>query len=146
MKLETKSLVIRNIKPRSHVKVYLQWPKAAVLFEWNMDMWTICTDPVSMILGLIFFQWKNVLYTRFLSPKGLWIKILIVTGSDCNKNSKQFQQSQNISRSTFKMFKVTTLKKAIKKKKITIKNRKDLQCPWTDMSWTMLVTLRLLVN
>ena len=111
MKLETKSLVIRNIKPRSHVKVYLQWPKAAVLFEWNMDMWTICIDAVSMIPESIFFLWKVALYTGFLPPKGLRIMILTVADSNCNNHSKQFQQSQNISWWTFKMFKVPALKK-----------------------------------
>ena len=96
--------------PRSHVKVSLQWSKPAVLFEWNVDVFTICIDLVAMIPKSTFVKWKVALYTGLLSPKGLQIKILIV-GLNCNNHSLQFQQSQNISRSPFKMFKVPTLNK-----------------------------------
>ena len=45
------------------------------------------------------------------------------------------------------MFKAPTLnkKKKKKKKKIALKNGKNFKCPWTDLSWTMLVTWRLLL-
>ena len=46
---------------------------------------------------------------------------LILAGSNCNNNSSQFQQSRNISQSTFKMFKVPTLNKNKKEKDITKK-------------------------
>ena len=60
-----------------------------------------------------------------------------------NTHSQQFQQSHNISRITFTMFKVPTLSK--NKKKTILKNGKDVQCPWTDLSW-MLVTWRLFIS
>ena len=64
---------------------------------------------------------KSTHYTGLLSPKGLRIKILIVAGPNCNNHSKQFQQSHNISRSTFKMFKAPTLNK---NKKVEDKTKK----------------------
>ena len=65
-------------------------------------MWTICIDLVAMI--------PKSTFAGLLSPKGLQIKILIV-GSNCNNHSLQFQQSQNISRTPFKMCKVPTMNK-----------------------------------
>ena len=60
----------------------------------------------------------------FLSPKGLRIKILIAAGSNRNSHSKQFQQNQNVSRSTFKVFKVPTLSKNKKEEDKTKKWKK----------------------
>ena len=44
-----------------------------------------------------------------LPSKGVRIKILIVADSNWNNHSKQFWQIQNVSRSTFEMFKLPTL-------------------------------------
>ena len=85
--------------------------------------WALCIDPVSMTPESIFFWWKVALYTGLLSLKELRIIILIVAGSNCSNHSKQFQQSHNISRSTFKMFKFPTLNKN-KKEKNNNKERK----------------------
>ena len=71
-------------------------------------IWT-CGPSVLMLFQ--WFQSQVALYTGFLSPKGLQIMILTVADSNCNNHSKQFQQSQNISWRTFKMFKVPALKK-----------------------------------
>ena len=43
------------------------------------------------------------------------------------------------------MFKVPTLNKKKKEKDNTKKNGKDFKCPWTDLTWAMLVTWRLLL-
>ena len=67
--------------------------------------WSCCNDS-----KVNFRLMKSCTLHRVLSPKGLQIKILIV-GLNCNNHSLQFQQSQNISRSPFKMFKVPTLNK-----------------------------------
>ena len=137
---------IRNIKP-CYQDLMLRFSSNDPKQWYYLNrMWT-CGPSVMILLQWFQSQFSSNeelhVTQECLSPKGLRIKMLIVANSNCNNHSKQIQQSQNECRTSVgvlsKCLKFHLWAK-VKKKKIILKNGKDFLCPWTDLSWTMLVS------
>ena len=110
----------------------MQWPKPTVLFEWNVDVRTIFIDPVSIILETISSNEK----LHFIQGCCLLVVsccLIAISAEPQHQPDHKYLQ------------KVPILNKYKKAKKNT-KKWKWFSVPLADLSWTMLVTWRLLVS